>query len=159
MRSPPIRPGTGGNYKTPPTAGLRTATDLLLIAGSAPIPLQKELPTRTAADDYLAKQIPQRMAGVDANDMLYQVDASRNYNPEPKLESITAEMMWVNSADDFINPPELGIAERDVQHIKHGEFVLIPASENGHGHGTHTWAALWQDRLAALLKRSEKQKN
>ncbi len=68
-------------------------------------------------------------------------------------------MMWVNSADDFINPPELGIAEREAKRIKHGEFLLIPASENTHGHGTHTWAARWQDRLAALLKRSEKQKN
>jgi homoserine O-acetyltransferase len=86
--------------------------------------------------------------------MIYQVDSSRTYDPEPGLDRIVAPMMWINSADDFINPPELGIAEREAQKIKHGRFVLIPISEATHGHGTHTWAAVWQDHLAELLKES-----
>ena len=64
--------------------------------------------------------------------------------------------MWVNSADDFINPPELGIAEAKVKEITHGTFVLIPTSDQTHGHGTHTWAAVWKDYLAELLKASER---
>jgi homoserine O-acetyltransferase len=95
------------------------------------------------------------MAPVDANDMIYQLDASRTYDPSKDLEKITAPMTWVNSADDFINPPELGIAEREARRLKTTRFVLIPASDKTRGHGSHTWAALWKDELAALLKRSE----
>ena len=92
----------------------------------------------------------------DANDFLYQVDASRNYDPSPALEKIKAPLLWVNSADDFINPSELGIAETAVKRIAHGRFVLIPISEQTHGHGTHTWAAVWQSYLAELLKETER---
>jgi len=91
---------------------------------------------------------------LDANDVLYQVDASRNYDPEAQLDQISAPVMWINSADDFINPPELGIAEREVKRLKNGRFVLIPASERTHGHGTHSWPALWQEYLKELLERS-----
>jgi homoserine O-acetyltransferase len=83
------------------------------------------------------------------------VDASRNYDPSPQLEKITVPMMFVNSADDFINPPELGIAEREIKRVKRGRFVLIPISEQAHGHGTHTWAALWQQYLKELLDSSQ----
>ena len=60
--------------------------------------------------------------------------------------------MWINSADDFINPPELGIAEREAKRLKNGRFVLIPIQHQTHGHGTHTWAAVWQQYLAELLE-------
>jgi homoserine O-acetyltransferase len=141
----------GGEYKTEPLGGLRTAADLLIIAGSAPHQMQKSYPTRDAADKYLEDTVGKDLATMDANDFLYQVDASRNYDPSPNLEKITAHVMWINSADDFINPPELGIAEREANRLKNGRFVLIPISDQTHGHGTHTWAAVWQQYLAELL--------
>jgi homoserine O-acetyltransferase/O-succinyltransferase len=84
------------------------------------------------------------------------VNASRNYDPSAQLENIKAWVMWINSADDFINPPELGIAEREVRRLKNGRFVLIPVSENSFGHGTHTHAAIWKDHLGELLRESER---
>ena len=146
----------GGEYKTPPLAGMRTASDFLVIAGQAPLLAQKTYPARDAVDAYIDETTAKNLTTLDANDFLYQVDSSRNYDPSGKLGLIKAPVMWVNSADDFINPPELGIAEREVKNIPHGTFVLIPISDQTHGHGTHTWAALWQDKLAALLKATEK---
>jgi homoserine O-acetyltransferase/O-succinyltransferase len=143
-----------GNYQSQPQGALRAAADLLLLAGTAPLVAQKTLPTRDDADRFVEESITRSMAGLDANDLLYQVSASRDYDPSPKLEAITAAVTWINSADDFINPPELGIAQREAARLKRGKFVLIPASENTHGHGTHTWAELWQPELAALLERS-----
>ena len=142
----------GGEYQDEPKAALRNAEDLLLIAGSAPHQMQKSYPTRDEADKYLEDYMSRGMAQADANDMLYQVAASRNYDPSPKLETIKAPVMWVNSADDFINPPELGIADTMVKRIPHGRFVLIPISDQTHGHGTHTYAAVWQSYMAELLK-------
>jgi len=142
----------GGEYTTQPGAGLRTAIDLLILAGSAPISMQRTLATRDSVDRYLQGQLATRMAALDANDLLYQVEASRNYDPSPRLESIQAPVLFVNSADDFINPPELGIAEREIQRVKRGRFVLLPASERTRGHGTHTWAALWKHHLMELLR-------
>ncbi len=141
-----------GEYKTEPRAAIEVGADFLILAGSAPILMQKAAPTREAADQLLGKSMERAAKGLDANDLLYAVSASRNYNPEPKLDAIQVPVMWVNSADDFINPPELGIAEREVKRLKHGKFVLIPASEQTHGHGTHTWAALWQSYLQELLE-------
>jgi homoserine O-acetyltransferase/O-succinyltransferase len=140
----------GGEYKEEPEEGLRTAEDLLLIAGSAPLVMQKSLPTRDAADHYAER----RSVTLDANDLLYQVNASRNYDPSPQLEKITAPMMWINSADDFINPPELGIAEKESKRLKNGTFVLLPISELTHGHGTHTWAVAWRSYLNELLDKT-----
>lgn len=144
----------GGEYKEEPKMALRIMLDFLLLAGAAPIPMQKQLPTRDAADKYLDDYFRTRMSGPDANDFLFQVNASRNYDPSPQLSKIKTPVMWINSADDFINPPELGIAEQKVKEIKNGRFVLIPASENTHGHGTHTWAEIWKQYLAELLERS-----
>jgi homoserine O-acetyltransferase len=141
----------GGAYTAQPQRGLRTAVSLLVVAGSAPIQMQKTYPTREAADKYVEQTMVERIADLDANDLLYQVAASRTYNPAPKLEAIKAQVMWINSADDFINPPELRIAEREARRIDRGTFVLLPASEATRGHGSHTWAVLWQDYLAALL--------
>lgn len=143
-----------GEYTSQPQAALRTALDLLILAGSAPLQMQKTLPTRDAADKFLDDAFAQRLAGLDANDLLYQVNASRNYDPSSQLEKIKAPVMFVNSADDFINPPELGIAEREIKKVKHGRFVLLPISEQTRGHGTHTWAAVWQPYLKELLESS-----
>lgn len=142
----------GGDYKTQPISALRTAASLLVVAGSAPILLQESYPTREAADKYVEKTLADRIAELDANDLLYQVAASRTYNPSPKLGTIRARVTWINSADDFINPPELGIAEREAKRLGRGTFVLIPASAETRGHGSHTWAVLWRDHLAELLK-------
>jgi homoserine O-acetyltransferase len=146
----------GGNYTAQPMAGLRTAASMLMLVGQAPIVAQKTYSTRDAADAFVSEQIDRQLATLDANDLLYQLDASRNYNPEPQLESIRAPVMWVNSADDFINPPELAIAERMAKRIPNGRLVLIPASENTRGHGSHTWAVLWQEQLKQLLNETER---
>jgi homoserine O-acetyltransferase len=144
----------GGEYTTEPRAALRAAEDLLVIAGSAPIYMQHTLATRDSVDRYLAARLNASLPTLDANDLLYQIEASRHYDPSPRLGDIRAPVMFVNSEDDFINPPELGIAEREMHNVKRITFFLIPASEKTHGHGTHTWAALWQDRLADLLRAS-----
>jgi homoserine O-acetyltransferase len=144
----------GGDYSAEPQQALRTALDLLLIAGSAPLYMQKTLPTRDAADRYLNDYFKTRMAGLDANDLMYAVNASRNYDPSPQLEKITAPVMYINSADDFINPPELGMAEREIKKLKHARFVLIPINDETRGHGTHTKAVVWREYLAELLETS-----
>jgi homoserine O-acetyltransferase len=144
----------GGDYSAEPQQGLRTALDLLLIAGSAPLYMQKTLPTRDAADKYLDDYFNTRTAGLDANDLIYAVNASRNYDPSPQLEKITAPVMYINSADDFINPPELGMAEREIKKVKNARFVLIPISDETRGHGTHTKAVVWKQSLTELLEKS-----
>jgi homoserine O-acetyltransferase len=145
-----------GDYTTEPVEGLRGANDLILIAGSAPLPMQKHYPTRVLAEGYVDHTLDSLIAHTDANDFLYYVNASRNYNPEPKLNTITAPVLWINSADDFINPPDLGIAQKMVTRMPHAKFILIPASEETHGHGTHTQAAIWKDYLVAFLAETEK---
>jgi homoserine O-acetyltransferase/O-succinyltransferase len=142
-----------GEYKGQPH-GLVSALDVLLIMGSSPLRMQKDLPTREKADAFLEEFISARMKTTDANDMLYYFDASRNYNPEPQLEKITAPLMAINSADDQINPPELKIMEKDIQRVKNGKFVLLPITVETRGHGTHTWAVIWKPYLAELLERS-----
>ena len=144
----------GGDYKLEPQQGLRTALDLLLLAGSAPLYMQNTLPTRDAADKYLDDYFKTRMPGLDANDLLYAVNASRNYDPSLQLEKIVAHVMYINSADDFINPPELGMAEREIKKVKNARFVLIPISDETRGHGTHTRAVVWKQYLAELLEKS-----
>ena len=143
-----------GDYKTEPRAGLQIASDMLLIAGSAPLVMQKDFPSREAADKYLEDFTKREASTLDANDLLYAVSASRNYDPSPNLDTIVAHVMFINSADDFINPPELGIAEREIKKVKNGRFVLLPISDKTHGHGTHTDAAVWQQYLKELLDES-----
>ncbi|WP_339914892.1 alpha/beta fold hydrolase [uncultured Brevundimonas sp.] len=144
----------GGNYVEQPQHGLRTAVDLLLLAGSAPMPMQRDLATREIADGWLAAQQDRRIPALDANDLWYQVNASWNYDPSVDLEQITAPLTWINSADDFINPPELGLSEQYAPRIRNGRYRLIPNSIDGHGHGTHTWAVFWKADLVELLARS-----
>src|SRR6266853_3373241 len=143
-----------GEYSAEPQQALRTALDLLLLAGSAPLYMQRTLPTRDAADKYLDDYFKTRMAGLDANDLLYAVNASRNYDPSPNLEKIAAPVMYINSADDFINPPELGMAAAEIKRVKNARFVLIPISDEARGHGTHTHAVVWKQYLAELLEKS-----
>ena len=145
-----------GEYKTQPVRGLTTAIYTLIMMGSSPLYMQTQGPSKAAADKMFDDTMKARLAVTDANDLLYQVDASRDYNPEPKLESITTHLLAVNSADDAINPPELGIVEKEIKRVKNGRFVLLPITNETRGHGTHTLAAIWQKYLAELLTSSEK---
>jgi homoserine O-acetyltransferase len=140
-----------GDYVKQPRAALLEASHLLTLAGSAPLYDQKRLATRDAADAAIEKAEAEFVAGHDANDVLYAIQSSRDYDPSRDLEKITAPVLFVNSADDFINPPELGIAEREIKRVKRGKFLLIPASDQTHGHGTHTWGVFWKKELAQLL--------
>ena len=146
----------GGNYTKEPEQGLRTAASILVIAGGAPLYLQKTYPTREAAKANAEQSVDRYIGEMDANDTIYQFDSSRNYNPWPNLEKITAPMMWVNSADDFINPRNLPIPQQAVKRMKNARFRLIPESSETHGHGTHTWAKFWKADLSALLARTAK---
>jgi len=145
----------GGEYKAQPTAGLRTAAALTIVAGTAPVRLQTELPTRAAAEGWLAGRVEARLVDGDANDTVYALDASRTYDPLAGLGAITVPVAWVNSADDFINPPELGLAEKLVKQIPHAKFILIPISDATRGHGTHTQAAVWKQYLKDFLTQTE----
>jgi len=145
-----------GNYTTEPVEGLRGANDLILIAGAAPLQMQKNYPTRAQVEAYTDRALDNAIAHTDANNYLYYVDASRNYNPEPRLSTITAPVLWINSADDFINPPELGIAQKLVGQMPHAKFILIPISDATRGHGTHTVAAVWKDYLIQFIEETQK---
>jgi homoserine O-acetyltransferase len=140
----------GGEYAAQPR-GLRTAIDLLMIATSSPLQWQKTAPTRDEADRWLAEQMNTRLASTDANDLLYALESSADYDPEPQLASISAPLLAINSADDFVNPPELGILEREIKRVRRGRAVVIPTSDATRGHGTHTWAAVWEKHLRAFL--------
>ena len=143
-----------GDYTEEPVLGLRSALYVLLIAVSSPLQWQKLYPTPAQADEFLHNFIATRLQHYDANDVLYAVDSSRNYDPSPNLEKIKAWTMFVNSADDFINPPELGIAEHEIKRVPHGRFVLLPITDQTRGHGTHTVAAVWKQYLQELLQES-----
>jgi homoserine O-acetyltransferase len=145
-----------GGYASEPVQGLRTAVSLLQVAGMAPLYYQATYPTREAADAFIVARVEADLATRDANDLIYQLEASRTYNPLPNLARIRAPMTWVNSADDFINPPELGIAEAGARRLPTARFVLIPATAETRGHGTHTWARFWQGELVDLLRRTER---
>ena len=145
----------GGNYKSQPVQGLRTAASTLIIAGAAPLNLQRAFPTREAATEQARNRLAASMASVDANDLIYQVEASQNYNPWPRLEAMTAPVSWLNSADDFINPRNLDIPQRAVARMPNARFRLIPESAETRGHGTHTWARFWKADLADLLAQTE----
>jgi homoserine O-acetyltransferase/O-succinyltransferase len=144
-----------GNYTAEPVQGLRTAESLLQIVGMAPQYAQHAFPTREASDAWIVPRVEAAIATLDANDLIYQLEASRNYDPSPHLERIRTPMTWVNSADDFINPPDLGIAEPAARRMPSVRFVLIPASPETRGHGTHTWARFWKAELIELLRRTE----
>lgn len=143
----------GGDYTTQPH-GLLAAIDILVLMGSSPLQMMKRAPTRDEADALLQRYHDAYMKITDANDLVYYVGASWDYNPEPDLGKIEAPVMFVNSADDFINPPELGIAPREIKKVKHGRFVLLPITDETRGHGTHTVGKVWKNYLEELLKHS-----
>jgi homoserine O-acetyltransferase len=119
---------------------------------SSPLQWHKTAPTRAAADAWYEDQIRSRVASTDANDMLYQYDASREYDPSPHLEKITAPLLAINSADDEVNPPELGFMEKLMPRVKRGRYILIPTSDQTRGHGTHSLPAVWGKYLEEFLK-------
>jgi homoserine O-acetyltransferase len=146
---------TEGNYAAQPVQGLRTAVSLLQVAGFAPLYLQRAFPDRARAEAYIVERIDRDIAARDANDLIYQLEASRTYNPLASLERIRAPMTWINSADDFINPPDYGIAEAAARRLPSARYILIPASAETRGHGTHSWARFWKGELIDLLQRTE----
>jgi homoserine O-acetyltransferase len=145
-----------GDYKTQPVRGLTTALYTLMMMTSSPLQMQKQMPTKAAADTAFDARIKQVLSAYDANDMLYQFDSSRDYNPKPKLETITTHLLAIDSADDQVNPPELGVMVKEIKLVKNGRFILLPITEETRGHGTHTIAWIWQKYLAELLAETEK---
>ena len=144
-----------GEYATQPQS-LRTAAQLLWLMGSNPVLRQKSAPTLAQADEELDAYVANYFKTGDANDILFALESSRDYDPGPGLARIVAPLVAVNSADDLINPPELGILERDIKKVTKGRAVMIPLSDRTAGHGTHTLAALWKAELERLLHETER---
>ena len=140
-----------GEYKEQPKQGLTGALNLLMMMTSSPLQWHKSGPSHDAADKWYEDQIKVRFAANDANDVLYQFNASRDYNPAPNLEKITAAVLAINSADDVVNPPELGLMEKLMPRVKRGRYILIPTSEQTRGHGTHSIPAVWGKYLEEFL--------
>jgi homoserine O-acetyltransferase len=143
-----------GEYKSQPPS-LRTAAEMLWLMSSNPVLRQKDAPTMAKTDEVLDKFANDLMNASDANDVLYALEASHDYDPGPDLEKIRAQLLAINSADDLINPPELGLLEREIKRVPKGRAIVIPLSEKTRGHGSHTIADLWKDQLADLLQRSQ----
>jgi len=144
-----------GDYETQPP-GLRVAAEVLYFMGNNPVQRQKEAPTLAEADKLLDASNDNAMRTMDANNVLYALEASRDYDPGPGLEKIQAPLLAINFADDLINPPELGILEREIGRVKHGKARVLPMSDRTRGHGTHTLAAVWKEHLEQLLTDTEK---
>jgi homoserine O-acetyltransferase len=142
----------GGDYKTQPP-GLACAVKILTLMAGSTVQAQKDAPSRDAADALLVQQLRSRGNGVDANDMLYQFDSSREYDPSGMLDRIKAPLLAINSADDLINPPELGLMEKLMPRVAHGKYVLLPITSETRGHGTHSWPVIWQGFLRDFLAR------
>jgi homoserine O-acetyltransferase/O-succinyltransferase len=145
----------GGDYQSQPPS-LRTGIRMIWLMSSNPVLRQQEAPTLAQADRVIDDYVAQNMKTDDANDLMYQVDASHDYDPGPGLEKIEAPLLAVNSADDLVNPPELGILEREIKRVPHGRAIIIPFSERTHGHGSHTYAVLWKQYLGELLQAPER---
>jgi homoserine O-acetyltransferase len=140
-----------GEYTSQPQS-LRTAAEMLFLVGSNPVLRQKQAPTLAEADRVLDEYVANAIKAMDANDVLYALEASHDYDPGPGLERIQAPLVAINSADDLINPPELGILEHEIRRVRNGRAVVIPFSDRTAGHGTHTLAAVWKQHLAELLE-------
>jgi homoserine O-acetyltransferase len=140
----------GGDYTAQPPA-LRGSLELLYLMSSAPLVQHRQAPTRDAADSVIDAYLAARLATTDANDLIYQMNASRDYDPSSHLDAVAAPVLAINSADDLINPPELGIMDRLMPRVKHGRYILIPISDRTRGHGTHSWPAVWGGYLKEFL--------
>jgi Homoserine acetyltransferase len=145
---------SGGDYKSQPPS-LRTAAEMLWFMSSNPVLRQKEAPTLGKTDEALDKFVDAHVKSDDANDVLYAVEASHDYDPGPNLEKIRTPLLAINFADDLINPPDLGILEREIKRVPKGHAVVIPLSDKTRGHGSHTIATLWKDQLVKLLEETE----
>jgi homoserine O-acetyltransferase len=140
-----------GDYEVPPRQGLTAALNILLMMTSSPLQWHKAAPTRDQADAFLAQQLERRLAATDANDMLYAFDASREYDPSRDLKTIAVPVLAINSADDLVNPPELGLMEKLMPRVGKGRYVLLPTTEETRGHGTHSLPAIWGRYLEDFL--------
>ena len=147
-----------GEYKSQPR-GLTTAIYTLLFMTSSPLQWYKQAPSRDSADKFFDDMVRRQLARTDANDMLYAFDSSRDYDPAPNLEKIKARLVAINSADDQVNPPELGILEKEIKRVKLGQYVLILISDKTRGHGTHSLPELWKEHLGRLLQETEQARN
>jgi len=143
-----------GEYTEQPR-GLASAIGFLMMATSVPLQWQKQFPTTAASDKYVADQVASRTRSTDANDMLYHFHAIEDYNPAPHLAKITAPLLAINSADDFVNPPELPMMQELIKRVKRGRFVLLPITDETRGHGTHSIPAIWGGELITFLKEIE----
>ncbi|MBI1872377.1 MAG: alpha/beta fold hydrolase [Acidobacteria bacterium] len=141
-----------GDYTEPPLQGLRGAINILMMMTSSPLQWHKQYPTRADADAWYEGQIKSRVASTDANDMIYHYSASREYNPSPNLDKITAAVLAINSADDVVNAPELGLMEKLMPRVKRGAYILIPTSDQTRGHGTHSLPTVWGGHLKRFLE-------
>jgi homoserine O-acetyltransferase len=146
----------GGEYTSQPKVGLTGAISSLIFMGSSPLQMQKSAPTREKAEENLARTKARYLATLDANDVIYAFDASRNYNPEPEIEKIIAPTLAVNSADDEVNPPELNLMEPVIKRMHKGRYILIPTSDKTSGHGTHSNPPMWDMYLKELLEMAAK---
>jgi homoserine O-acetyltransferase len=139
-----------GNYSAAPH-GLFGALEMLFMMTSSPLYLQRVAPTRDSADAYIDSWIRARLRTTDANDFMYQFEASTDYDPSPDLEKIRASVLAINSADDLVNPPELGLMERLIKRVPRARYVLLPITDATRGHGTHSLPAIWKPYLAEFL--------
>ena len=139
-----------GDYTEQPR-GLASAIGFLMMATSTPLQWQKQYPTTAATDQYVADQVAARSKNTDANDMLYYYHAIEDYNPAPHLSKITAPLLAINSADDFVNPPELPMMQDLIKQVKKGRFVLLPITDATRGHGTHSLPAIWGQELVKFM--------
>lgn len=141
-----------GEYTHEPKVGLTGAISSLIFMGSAPLPSQNSYPTREKAESALARMEETYQKSLDANDVIYAFDASRYYNPSPYLGKIKAPLLAINSADDEVNPPELGIMEKEIKKVARGRYILLPATALTSGHGTHSNPAIWGNYLKEFLE-------
>ena len=144
-----------GEYTTQPQS-LRTAAQMLWLVGSNPVRRQREAGTLAESDQAIDRYVANYMKTGDANDILYALEASRDYDPGPGLEKIKAPLVAINFADDIINPPELQILETEIKRVKKGRAIVMPATDRTAGHGTHTNASVWKHYLVDLLKQTER---
>jgi homoserine O-acetyltransferase len=142
----------GGDYAQPPLRGLRAAMGNLFVMTSAPLVQHRQAPTRGAADSAIMSYVDRQSRALDANDVIYAFEASRDYDPSPRLDAVTVPVLAINSADDFVNPPELGLMERLIARVPSARYVLIPTGDSTRGHGTHSRPSVWHEHLAAFLR-------
>ena len=136
---------------------LAAAIEMLMIATSSPLQWKKQMPTAADAEKWFEEQIKTRLASTNADDLLYALQSSRDYDPSPNLEKIEAPLLAINSADDFVNPPELGAIDQLIKRVKRGRYMLIPISDQTRGHGTHTYPAVWGKYLEEFLSATPRQ--